>query len=304
MNIADLINAIQQAGPQLNTQPGKNKHEHVERFQAELLKALNAQQKYNWYAETIMSGGKHLDRADLYGSDKAYSNIIINGNNIQRIHTYSSKYNICEKTCDNDWIIEIDAIRADQVAAKFLSRLALVGLSSKTIHYVAVLYSYTQDNEANCIKYCKFATEIMKKINPKSTVDLIIINQQKKTIKHYNLKKSLYNINYNHNKYPLSTFSIGMADAIKKVVGNYINRHSNITFQQLKEVFGNYVAGESGPSRYKPLGIQLKDGSRVYTYSQLRNNYGPQENWSRFVNLCYKLKISIDEDYTFTQYKY
>ena len=147
MNIDDILKGVSNTVKALNTSPGTNNHEHVEKFQEDLLDYLKCNiSDYEWVMETKMFAGKHGDRADIYGGKKINSTILQNGVKIARIHQ-DGKYFVCERTCDNDWVIEIDAQRADQVAPKFLSRLALLGLSNKTIHYVAVLYEFSKSSQ-------------------------------------------------------------------------------------------------------------------------------------------------------------
>lgn len=60
-------------------------------------------------------------------------------------------------------VIELDKHRADQVAKKFLSRLAI--LSESNIFYIALCYPGTSRMNPNeCIKYFKYCTILSKKI--------------------------------------------------------------------------------------------------------------------------------------------
>ena len=239
-----------------------------------------------------MFGGKHGDRADIYGGLRTNSQILQNGQSIKRIQP-DGKYNVCEKTCDDDWVIEIDALRADQVAAKFLSRLALLGLSDKVIHYVAVLYEFTKSNEHGCIKYGKYAHEILKRINIKSTFDLVVVNQGAECVRLINLRRPFFEIKFNGKSIVASPI-VGMSEVAVKVIEDYIDRNIHITYAQLQDVFGKYVADAIGKSRYHKTNKSI-ESITVHTYTQWRNNYGAQHNWNSFVKLCTQLGYSINE---------
>ena len=295
MDINDVIEGVNRAIPQLNTAPGTSKHDHVDRFQQALTSYLQSKvSDYNWYMETKMFGGKHGDRADIYGGHKSNSFILQNGVQINRIYPETKgRYFVCEKTCNDDWVIEIDAQRADQVAPKFLSRLALLGLSDKTIHYVAVLYEYTQSNAQSCIKYGKYAYEILHQINKKSTFDLIIVNQSSCDARLINLRRSAFEIKFNR-KSIVEAPIVGMSEVAIKIVEDYIDRNTCITYAQLQDVFGKYVADAVVKSIYNKNNKSLVP-TTVYTYTQWRNNYGTQHNWISFVKLCSDLGYSINK---------
>lgn len=293
MDINDIIKGVDCSVPFLNTAPGASNHDHVEKFQQALKSYLQSNiSDYDWNMETMMFGGKHRDRADIYGGLKSNHQILHNSKNILRIHQ-DGNYDVCEKTCDDDWVIEIDALRADQVASKFLSRLALLGLSGKIIHYVAVLYDNSKSNEHSCIKYGKYANEILQRINKKSSFDLIIVNQRSNRVRRINLKRPSFEIKFN-GKSIVAKPIVGMSEVAVKVVEDYIDRNIYINFAQLQYVFGKYVADAIGKSRYHKTNKSL--GSiTVYTYTQWRNNYGAQHNWISFVKLCTQLGYSINE---------
>lgn len=293
MYIKDIFKAVEFAAPQLRNKHNTNRHNHVNLFQCALFQYLKSQvTDYDWSMETMMIGGKHRDRVDIYGGLKSNSKFLRNGKYLDRIHPYSNKFYVCEKTCDDDWIIEIDALRTDQVAAKFLSRLALLGLSKKTIHYVAILYDYTQSNVSSCIKYGKYAFEVMKRINKNSTLDLIIVNQKTNSIRLVALKRPFFNVKFKGK--PIATYCT-MKEVAAKIVEHYIDQNANITFDELQVVFGKYVAEAVGKSRYYNTRKILNDTTFVHTFTQWKNNYGAQDNWMPFVNLCSQLDYNIEQ---------
>lgn len=296
MNINDIIKGVNASIHELNTPIGSNNHDHVDRFQNALVEYLQSNvSDYDWKKETKMFAGKHGDRADIYGGKKNNSIIQQNGIELFRIHE-NGKYFVCEKTCDDDWVIEIDAQRADQIAPKFLSRLALLGLSNKTIHYVAVLYEFSHSNVPSCIKYGKYAYEILRKVNKKSSFNLIIVNQSSKSARIINLKQSSFEIKFNGKPIVENNKSVsGMSEVVIKVIEDYITkRNTSIDFHGLKKIFGKFVADEVGKSRYHETNMLLGNIT-VYTYTQWRNNYGEQHNWLSFVKLCSQLGYSITE---------
>lgn len=85
-----------------------------------------------------------------------------------------------------------------------------------------------------------------------------------------------------------------MSEVTIRVIEDYINRNIHMNYQQLKNVFGKYVADASGKSRYHKTNKSLGSNT-VYTYTQWRNNYGAQHNWIDFVKLCTQLGYSINE---------
>lgn len=74
MDINDIINGINCAVDKLKTPPGASKHNHVDQFQKTLTEYLQSNiSDYDWDMEIKMFGGKHGDRADIYGGLKTNS---------------------------------------------------------------------------------------------------------------------------------------------------------------------------------------------------------------------------------------
>lgn len=121
-------------------------------------------------------------------------------------------------------VIEIDASRHDQIATKFMSRLSLVGLN-KPLLYVALLYPDTQNNINTCKKYIKYANNIAKQINRKSSaigmfVDVNKITGSSKT-KNY-VEVWVFDADSTSNN-----ILRGMIKCISEVIKKYIKRSRN-----------------------------------------------------------------------------
>lgn len=129
----------------------ERKHKWVSKFQKNLLDNLkSAKNGYEWKTEYNLPEYSVNDRIDVCGLHDGYPK----------------------------WIIEIDATRADQIAKKFVSRLALCGLKG-SINYVAIMYPDTANGKAECEKYLRYCSVIIKKINPESAVYGIFIYPDK-----------------------------------------------------------------------------------------------------------------------------
>lgn len=121
-------------------------------------------------------------------------------------------------------VIEIDASRHDQIATKFMSRLSLVGLN-KPLLYVALLYPDTRRDINTCQKYIKYANNIAKKINKKSSaigmfVDVNKITGSSKT-KNY-VEVWVFDADSTSNN-----ILRGMIKCISEVIKKYIKRSRN-----------------------------------------------------------------------------
>lgn len=153
MNFENLITAVESSLPAERIQ--ESKHAWVSEFQKNLQENLNSVENgYDWEIEYDSSEHPEHDRIDVCGVPKGSP----------------------KRT--PKWIIEIDATRADQIAKKFVSRLALYGLG-ESINYVAIMYPDTANGKAECEKYLRYCRDIMKKINPKSAVYGIFIYPDK-----------------------------------------------------------------------------------------------------------------------------
>jgi len=256
----------------------KNDHSYVDAFQMSICKALNSLKDsgYKWETEKTNEDNDFLDPVDILGETN---------NNKEEQHK---------------WIIEIDASRHDQVAAKFLSRLAAWG-KEKPINYVALLYKNTQKGgKSACEKFIYYATSIAKVVNNETNVYGIFIDVDKDGKKtsiaelwEYQedgkQENSSFSISYVKGKE--SESAKGMADCGQIAIKKYLHKHNIDTIDELKKVFGRYVNNNVGGSRYKKLeNVSFND---VYTYTQFRAT-GKYPCWFDFVDLCKEHKIYID----------
>ena len=247
----------------------KNKHNHINDFQKAVNKDLNTifnklGYKEIWEPEQKKNGQKFKDSIDILGK-------------------------IPGRNC----IIEIDAVRHDQIAAKFVSRLALWGLDDEPIDYVAILYDSTQESGLQAAqKYVQYMYDILKKINPKSSligiyVDTPLEDSSKNEVSIWNFEGQLFSIG--------SKTYDDMNKCARAAIELYINRHPDITFADLHDQFArtrrhaSYIFAEEGGSRAKKINLQTADGKDVYVYSQFRAS-----NWKQFVKVCNDNGIVIE----------
>jgi hypothetical protein len=89
-------------------------------------------------------------------------------------------------------IIEIDAVRADQVGKKMLSRYSYschLNSIKKNVVYVSLLYQGTgKMNQNECMKYFQMGYDILTKINGKNVFIGYIIDKPDKVFTPYNVK--------------------------------------------------------------------------------------------------------------------
>lgn len=262
MNILNLCEAISNNSSLLKghfARSNKNDHSFIEQFQDGITRSLQEMDsKYSWKTEHRFDGSIK-DSVDIFGSKRG----------------------------DKDWIIEIDATRADQVAKKFVSRLALGGLSHSIV-YVAVLYKSTQEDPSQSKKFLYYQNLIAKKISKESEVLGIYVDC------HGDIE--LWNFDFKHNPINFEVNQknvVGMTRCCEYVVTEFIKTHKSITFAKLSEIFGKFVSDNVGGSRYNKTN-QILNGKVVHTYTQFRG-IGKGSNWDEFVNLCKKIKVSINE---------
>jgi len=243
-----------------------NNHEHINNFQKgvtnELNKAYNKLGYNNiWEKEQKKNGKKFKDSIDILGK-------------------------IPGRNC----IIEIDAVRHDQIAAKFVSRLALWGLDDEPIDYVAILYDSTQESgPQSAEKYIQYMYDILKKVNPESSLLGIYVdytNPQKCKVVIWDHEEKVFSIN--------GTTYDDMNKCARAAIELYISRHPDITFADLQDAFvrtrrhGSYIFEEEGGSRAKKINRKV-EGKDVYVYSQFRAS-----NWEQFVKVCEPNGIVIE----------
>lgn len=291
MVINTFYNAVKYLATELPNAvtPSDDRRKMVSKFQKELTKTLNNMSyDSSWFEEVITQGAKYKDRIDVFGAS---------GKNSKRIKPYKNSYNLCERISDNDWIVEIDAQRSDQVAKKFLSRLALTCLTNKDITYVAVLYNRKNNNRIECLKFGDFAFHILKSLNKKNNFYMILVDSQSSTpkVEVFDFsKRPGYTISF---KGEILKKGLNMVEAAKEAVKIFLSIY-NMTYPDLKKVFNHFIADEVGKSRYRKIGMKCIDKKEIFIYSQWRNNFGERDNWVDFVNLCsnYGIKIKFDPD--------
>ena len=257
MNIETLCNVVKDSLERLRLSGYKYEgHTWVEKFQKNLTDILNETPTgYKWDIEVEPSGRSEGDRIDVYGLAQ----------NLPQ------------------WIIEIDATRADQVSKKILSRLALWGLKSP-INYVAIMYPNTQGGKKECEKYLRYGTDILHKVNAKSRIVGIFIDPADNSIEVLDFNES------SHFEVEGKEYR-SMSEAAAAAISVYLSRHP-VNYDRLTEIWGKYVSYESGASRYKNIGKTTVDGTDVFTYTQFRQ-YGTCAYWDDFVKKCKKNGISL-----------
>ena len=262
MDITTLCSAVSRCLPILSgaRKPGKAiDHSLVELFQKEVCDALNkVHNGYTWDIEVQAKGRLEKDSIDILGQAKGQQN----------------------------WIIEIDATRSDQVSQKLLSRLSLWG-KKDPIQYVAILYPDAHNKgQSACEKYLRYGNEICQIINKDSSVLGIFVDPVLNTVEVLQFgEPSHFDVN--------GTECKSMADAAAEAVRAYATMHPS-NFKQLKSHWGKFVNNVRGASRYKNIGMKSTDGVQVYTYTQFRQ-YGLSSYWSVFVHLCKKNGIIVSK---------
>ena len=257
MNVETLCDAVKGCIEKLRLSECKYEgHVWVEVFQKNLAEILNGSSTgYTWDIENEHTGRSEGDRIDVYGFARNLPS----------------------------WIIEIDATRADQVAKKILSRLALWGLKDP-INYVAIMYPNTQKGKNECEKYLRYGSDILHKINSRSRIIGIFIDPADGSIEVLDFSES-------------SHFEVegeecrSMSYAAAAAISVYMSRHP-VKYDRLKELWEKYVSDERGASRYKNIGKTTVDGTDVFTYTQFRQ-YGTCAYWDDFVKKCKKNGISL-----------
>lgn len=254
----------------------KNNHDNIEEFQRAVCGKISNSESFSsstWSVEISSANRKEKDSIDIFGNDK-----------------------------EAIYIIEIDAARGDQVAKKFLSRIAIWGLNNH-ITYIALLYPSTQkQGKPECEKFVRFSNDILKTIKNKSKVIGIYIDCEKEIINgierwdykgielwDYNMLSGFVITDKNKKS---SKMVPSMRQCAKEAVKLFIKNHNLQDYDNLKKVFGRFVNNEKGKSRYSSL-ENLGD-VRVYVYTQWREFGNQSSSWSKFVDICKKQGIIIE----------
>lgn len=247
----------------------KNNHSNITDFQDGILNELKTSYPdLDWEKEVKIPTLLVKDSVDILGTPKPKSN---------------------ERTC----VIEIDTVRHDQLAAKFVSRIALYGLS-EPIDYVAVLYPSTQKSgKPTCEKYIRYMYDILKDINKDSSLIGIYVDVD---VHNNNVRTEVWNCDNMGFAVNGRTKCKSMKACAREAVKHYIGKHPKIKYADLCNKFtqGNtcYIDDKPGPSRYVSINKTV-EGHPIHVYSQFRFK-GNNSNWYRFVELCAKLGIKIE----------
>ena len=265
-----------------------NNHSNIDKFQQGICRDLNHfpncvfnnEGKCNctnpqWSCEYAPSG-EYKDSIDIYGKNILPKN----------------------KPC----IIEIDAVRHDQIAAKFVSRAALCGLE-EPIDYVAILYESSQKSgRKNGEKFIRYTYSVLKKINSKSSLlgIYVYIQNGKPKVERWDCEHQGYAINGIKYK--------SMSECARGAVKEYITKCKKLpTFFQLQQVFAkrngssyvfNSKASGKGHKAVMIKNLKTADGYPIFVDTQFRAK-GNQSNWIRFSALCKQKNIDIDIEQTF-----
>lgn len=282
----------------------KNDHSNIDKFQRAICKELNKTSncvydseqeckncKNSWVCEYSASG-IYKDSIDIYGDLKDK-----NGG---------------KRPC----IIEIDAVRHDQIAAKFVSRVALCGLEGP-IDYVAILYDSSQDSgRQSAEKFIRYMYSVLKKINKDSALIGIFVHVEGEKDNHvvnveiwdclqqeYRIKIIEYNNETNNDINSNKGTYDSMAKCAKEAVKYYMEKHKKAIFEDIKKVFkknnrSSYVFDHyrKGLRTKKIEKATTSDEKEVYVDSQFRST-GNQTNWLKFVKICKNNKITIEEKF-------
>ena len=252
-------------------------HSNIEKFQEEVCKKISDSKLFSsskWETELSSTKRAEKDSIDIFGEDK-----------------------------EAIYIIEIDAARGDQVAKKFLSRIALWGLNSeKPITYIALLYPATQkQGRPECEKFVRYSNDILKIINKESKVIGLYIDCEKELdlwgykgieLWDYNMLSGFV-ITDKKSKVETPPYSLGMTECAKDVIKHFIKSREIKDYNQLKAIFGRFVYNKEGKSRPSFLGVNLGN-EPVYVYTQWREFGNQSSSWSDFVDICKKQGIIIE----------
>lgn len=188
-----------------------NGHDNIKEYQEGICAELNKTvPDYLWYSE-YKAIPLTQDRIDIYGKPKRNKNKQV--------------------------VIEIDASRKDQIATKFMSRLSLVGLNEPLL-YVALLYPDTQRDINTCRKYIKYANNIAKKINNKSSAIGVFVDVNKEMESpQTKVYVEVWDCNPRMNIYTDSTSNNilkGMTKCISEVIKKYIKEKQKLLNERIK----------------------------------------------------------------------
>ena len=250
-------------------------HYFIEEFQksvVDLLKNNTNITGYTWIKEDRKSDAVVKDSIDIIGKMKG-------------------------RNC----IIEIDATRHDQIAPKFVSRLALWGLE-EPIDYIILLYDSTlKSGKHSAEKFVRYTHAILKATNNDSSLICIYVhtpktpnNLDKDYLEYWDCDKQAFTINVKEYKGKFMT----MNECAREAINFYIKKHKKITYKELQNRFNKgitFISDNEGKSRANLIEEKVEDRKEIYVYSQFRYN-GRQHNWNRFVEVCKGTKDMKQKD--------
>lgn len=279
-------------------------HSNVDLFQASVCQLLNGcNNRYSWACEQ-KGPSKTGDRIDILGTPNSKG--------------------------DNKWVIEIDATRHDQLATKFVSRMAIMSLN-KPINYVALLYpgpdSIRANSKSMCEKYVFFANLIANKLGSRVYGIYIDVNVGKNKNEDKKEEDAIKNPqielwDFNKNNFEITKDGTTLESAksmnkcAQKVISHYFSQNPTINFKVLDKVFTgedgfHFIKDDktqtadkksyTGSVETTKNGIVVKttkDGIVVKSYTQFRNDNGSQAHWLDFESICTSRGYTIKRKWT------
>lgn len=195
-----------------------------------------------------------------------------------------------------NWIIEIDASRADQVAKKAFSRFALFGSGRNAIpfFYVAIVYPGTDNMSINeVIKYSRYGHAIAKKMNDNNEWRTIIIDCKHDCVKVINFNNLRFMVN------GVGVFRMGRA--VEKAIKEYFKQSNNRSYSLLSKYLQAYNGNYNGlqtiisknPLTKNPIVMQDETGTKFYLTNQW-SFLGESCNFDEIVKFFKKYNIIIE----------
>lgn len=258
--------------PQFCDCMNKKKTNCVKDFQVKLKNYLNNNCGSGWEIEYKKPHCPYNDRVDIFKSST------------------KSGFN---------WIIEIDASRADQVAKKAFSRFALFGTGrySNPFFYVAIVYPGTDNMSINeVIKYSRYGHDIAKKMNPMNEWRTIIIDCNHQCLKVINFNNLSFMVN--------GVGSFKMSKAVEKAVMEYFKQskaHSFITLEKALKAFNNNHNGlqtiiSNSTLAKNPIKMNDSCGNSFYLTRQW-SFLGASANFDDIIKFFKKFNIIIEPNW-------
>lgn len=211
---------------------------------------------------------------------------------------YSDRVDIFFKSPKSgyNWIIEIDASRADQVAKKAFSRFAIFGTGSKArnFFYVAIVYPGTNNMNINeVIKYSRYGHDIAKQMHRDNEWRTIIIDCENQCVKVLNFNNVQFMVN--------GSGSFPMNRAVEKAIKEYFIQSKSHTYQSLEKALLAYNRNHNGLQKIISLEslaktpIKMQDGNGTEFYLTIQWAFsGESANFDDIIKFFKKFKIIIE----------